>query len=279
MSANQASKDMVTEGSVQMLSDMGVRPSPADRNFEDGLVKELENMLRDHHNRSAGGRDPLYERELDLYRSGSAPPTVEGSRSAIGSLFRTPPGMGHRNGVVVGGALSDEALQSHPEYPAYYYSREDLNPRLPPPMLSKEDWRVVRRFQAGTTSAALGGIEDWRKKELVDDGTGSRSLFSSQPGLAVQRNMSRQPSAEWVERDADGLIGWASGGLGARTKSLVDMLQLLVDGNQSSSSRRMAACCRAVIRQETPMTLTAKLADRDFITNLNENALKMMEMS
>lgn len=236
---------MVTESPIQMMPRQTLG---SNANFEDGLGKELEIMLRGHRNGGAAVFDR--ERELNIYRSGSAPPTVEGSLSAVGSLFRAPVAAAslppHRGNA--GRILSDEALQSHPDYPSYYYSLEDLNPRLPPPPLSKEDWRFAQRLQAGVASssaaaAAFGGIGDRRKKDLVDDG-GGRSLFSSQPGIPplkgegdslesrkfrAQRNMPRQPSAEWLERDTDGLIGLAGVGLGARRKSLADMLQVLVE--------------------------------------------------
>ncbi|XP_043706081.1 pumilio homolog 4-like isoform X2 [Telopea speciosissima] len=231
---------MVSESPSNMLSDLGTQPTlrgglrGLSGNLEDSLGNEIEFLMREHRS-----KDPIdRERNLNIYRSGSAPPTVEGSLNAVGGLFRNTgtdlsriSPNGNTNGI-----LSDEEIRSHPTYLSYYYSRENINPRLPPPLLSKEDWRVAQRFQAGTSS--VGGIGDRWKKNSVNEGE-SKSLFSLQPGLSAQRgegdfveprtvtprNLTRQPSAEWFERGTDGLIGLAGVGLGARRKSLADMLQ------------------------------------------------------
>ncbi|KAJ4971066.1 hypothetical protein NE237_004165 [Protea cynaroides] len=231
---------MVSRSPSNMLSDIGSQPTLRDGlrglngNLEDSLDKEIEFLLREQRSKATIDR----ERDLNIFRSGSAPPTVEGSLSAVGSLYRNKgtdlSGIcqnGNTNGI-----LSDEEIRSHPAYLSYYYSLENINPRLPPPLLSKEDWRIAQRFQAGTST--IGGIGDRWKKDVVNEGE-SKSLFSLQPGLSVQRgegdfveprtatpsNLTRQPSAEWLERGTDGLIGLAGVGFGARRKSLADMLQ------------------------------------------------------
>ncbi|XWS07986.1 hypothetical protein CRYUN_Cryun41cG0038100 [Craigia yunnanensis] len=246
---------MVIGSNIDMLPtiDNGLeRPSG---NLEDSLT-ELELILRAQRNQQFVGRD----HDLNIYRSGSAPPTVEGSLSAVGSLFANPD-FGDINGITgVGssgsnnGMLSEDEIRSHPAYLSYYYSHENVNPRLPPPLLSKEDWRVAQRFQASGSS--LGSIGDWRKKKLVDGGDNS-SLFSMQPGISVQqgkndlmelrnanaRNMSMKMSAEWLDRGSDGLAGLSGTGLGARRKSFADILQDGLDrpatlsGNLSRASR------------------------------------------
>ncbi|XP_068646088.1 pumilio homolog 1-like [Aristolochia californica] len=223
---------MVTESPLKMLSNLGVGPALGDgprgssNNYEDSLEKQIEMMLKEQRSKDIFDR----ERELNIYRSGSAPPTVEGSLTAVGSLFRDGGSDFLLPGLNNNSLLSDEELRSHPAYLSYYYSHENQNPRLPPPLLTKEDWRIAQRFQAGSSS--FGGIGDRRKKEIVDNGS-SKSLFSLQPGQkgdeditgSKKVNLSRQPSAEWLEREADGLIGLAGVGLGARTKSLADMFQ------------------------------------------------------
>lgn len=200
-------------------------------NLGDSLQNELELMFR---NRDIIDR----ERDLNIFRSGSAPPTVEGSLSAVGSLFRNSDSreFNHSTSNNINGVLSEDEIRSHPAYLSYYYSHDNINPRLPPPLLSKEDWRIAQRFRAGGSS--FGGIGDWRKK-LADDGGDSSSLFSMQPGVYVQkaendllelrkaasRDFPRQISAEWHDQGSDGLIGLAGRGLGARKKSFVDILQ------------------------------------------------------
>lgn len=179
-------------------------------------------------------------RDINIFRSGSAPPTVEGSLSAVGSLFRNSDfnEINHRSSNNnTNGVLTEDEIRSHPAYLSYYYSHENINPRLPPPMLSKEDWRIAQRFQAGSS---YGGGGDWeRRRALVDND--SSSLFSRQPERSVHmvesglmesrkaagRHLPRQASGDWLGRGSDGLIGLSSAGLGLRTKSFADILQVI----------------------------------------------------
>ncbi|KAL4325407.1 hypothetical protein GQ457_11G008860 [Hibiscus cannabinus] len=227
---------MVTSSNIDMLPtiDNGLqRPSG---NLEDSLT-ELKLMLRAHHNQQFVD----HERDLNIYRSGSAPPTVEGSLSAVGSLFSIPDfrDINDITGVSSNSSnngMSEDEIRLHPAYLSYYYSHENINPRLPPPLLSKEDWRVAQRFQAGGSS--LGGIGDWRKKKFDEEGDSS-SLFSMQPSLSAQqgkndlmelrnanaRNLPRKMSADWLDKGSGSLVGLSGSGLGARRKSFADILQ------------------------------------------------------
>ncbi|KAM7526880.1 hypothetical protein LguiA_016782 [Lonicera macranthoides] len=205
-------------------------------NLETSLESELESMLRMRRNPHIMDQ----ERDLNMYRSGSAPPTVEGSLTAVGSLFRNPNFVQiDSNSASTNGVLTEEEIRSHPAYLSYYYSHDNHNPRLPPPLLSKEDWRVAQRFQVG--------IGERRKNNFVED----RSLFSMQPGLAVQkaedelmelrnataRNISRKNSVEWMDRSSGGVIGVPGAGMGSRRKSFADILQEGLDQPASLSSR------------------------------------------
>ncbi|OEL35734.1 Pumilio-like protein 2 [Dichanthelium oligosanthes] len=172
------------------------------------------------------------ERELSVFRSGSAPPTIEGSLNAISGLLRGDgeaavtaapiPVAEASNGH--GGLLSEEELRADPAYLKYYYSHGNLNPRLPPPVLSKEDWRSTQRLKAGV----VGGIGDRRKAGQEDVGQGmgtavGRSLFSQHPG-SEQEEETRSDgggAAEWVDGGGDGLIGLSLG----RQRSFADILQ------------------------------------------------------
>ncbi|XP_077238968.1 pumilio homolog 2-like [Tasmannia lanceolata] len=218
---------MVTESSLTMLSEIGMRPMIGNNegsSYSEDLGKEIEILLREKRFQEASDR----ERELNIYRSGSAPPTVDGSLSAVGGLF------GHGAEIAVSdfpnnkngnGFLSEEELRSDPAYLSYYYSHVNLNPRLPPPVLSKEDWRFAKRLQAG--SSGLGGIGDRRKVNRVEDG-GSSSLFSLQPGFNAQkeeRESERKSQSEWLEKGGDGLIGLSGLALGGRQKSFADIFQ------------------------------------------------------
>ncbi|KAF3970750.1 hypothetical protein CMV_005575 [Castanea mollissima] len=167
------------------------------------------------------------EKELSMYRSGSAPPTVEGSLSAVGGLFDASAVMGFKkNGGK--GVVSEDELRADPAYVSYYYANVNLNPRLPPPLLSKEERRFAQRLSGGggVAGSVVGGIGDRRKVSRVGgeeggNGNENRSLFSVQPGFGGEEN-GKGAAAEW---GGDGLIGLPGLGLGTRQKSIAEIIQ------------------------------------------------------
>ncbi|KAL6591512.1 hypothetical protein ACP70R_050015 [Stipagrostis hirtigluma subsp. patula] len=238
-------------------------PSPAAAagpTFED-LERDLQAVLMDQNHTASAD-------ELSMFRSGSAPPTVEGARTAIGALFSGPPAHVNSLGGGSSGAtgldmLSEEEIRSHPAYLAYYYSNEHLNPRLPPPMVSKEDWRAAQRFQA-----VSGGIGD-RRRRPSEVGSGN-SLFSVQPGAREnsgdkvllndrmgrgERNgLARQQSSEWLGRGTDGLIGLSDvSGLGSRRKSFADALQENINRPAGTSGHLSRSNSRNALESPSPI--------------------------
>ncbi|KAJ8503721.1 hypothetical protein OPV22_004607 [Ensete ventricosum] len=208
---------------VMVLPGMGVRSVIGSGG--DGIggedLEELGMLLREQRRQEAIDRD----RELNLFRSGSAPPTVEGSLSAVGGLFGLEVGAGvpnmsePKNGDSF---LSEEELRSNPNYLSYYYTHVNLNPRLPPPVLSKEDWRSTHRLQAGRS--VLEGIGDRRKSNRWGEQV-EMSLFSQLPLFNSQEHAmeSRQApgSGNWQDNGGDELIGLSL----SRQKSFTDVLQ------------------------------------------------------
>ncbi|KZV47072.1 pumilio2-like [Dorcoceras hygrometricum] len=188
-----------------MLSELGRRPRIGNNEgpFGDELEKEIGLLLREQRRHEAGD----HEKELNLYRSGSAPPTVEGSLSAVGGLLNrggvAGSGLGefaefarNKSGSVF---LSEEELRSDPAYLSYYYSNVNLNPRLPPPLLSREVLAVC---------------------------SGGRSMLSMPPGFDPKKQNNEkekdklQGSVEW---GGDGLIGLPGLGLYSNQKSIAEM--------------------------------------------------------
>lgn len=213
--------------------DEGMQPL-ANGTIEDTLQSELEKILQEQRNRQFINR----EREYNISRSGSAPPTVEGSLSAFGSLRNSDFGLINDRRSNNNGLLTEDEIRSHPAYLSYYYSHESINPRLPPPLLSKEDWRVAQRFHGGGSSS-IEGFGDWRKN--VAPNGDSSSLFSMQPGFSVQQvendlmelskasgwNVSRQGSSQMLDRHMGGLTRMSGAGLGGRRTSYTDILQVI----------------------------------------------------
>lgn len=171
-------------------------------------------------------------RELNINRSGSAPPTVEGALCTAGILFKNPNFMpldiSRSSSASSGnnGVLTEGDIRSLPAYPEYYYSHENFNPRLPPPLLSKEDWRVAQRVRAA--GSGFGGVGDWRNKNLVDDG-GKSSLFSVQPGLSVQEvenelmELRKAALRNLSQKNHKASTDTTNKGMGVRSKSFADI--------------------------------------------------------
>ncbi len=58
--------------------------------------------------------------------------------------------------------LDDEQQQrSDPAYLIYYYTNINLNPRLPPPLMSWENYRHAQRLQSGME--VVGGASETRE--------------------------------------------------------------------------------------------------------------------
>ncbi|XP_074290462.1 pumilio homolog 1-like [Silene latifolia] len=224
-----------------MLSELGRRPllggggggGSNEGSFGDELENEIGVLLREQKRQGQGqGQESIAlvadrERELNIFRSGSAPPTVEGSLNAVGGIF------GNSNGAFSefargkndNGGMSEEELRSDPSYLSYYYSNVNLNPRLPPPLLSKEDWRLTQRLQGG--NSVLGGIGDGRKVNRAENGP-SRSPLVMPPGFKAKKE-EKVAEAEKIRGTADwgkdGLPGLPGIGLGAKQKSLAEIFQ------------------------------------------------------
>ncbi|KAI3772155.1 hypothetical protein L6452_03332 [Arctium lappa] len=111
------------------------------------------------------------QRNLGPNRSGSAPPTMEGSFAAIENLmFR------HKIAEIASPnrdtdtCESEEQLRADPSYFAYYSAHVNLNPRLPPPLISDENRHLFRN---------VGSTGSNRRLPSFDDSNGSFRLTQS----------------------------------------------------------------------------------------------------
>ncbi|KAL1217179.1 Pumilio-like protein 1 [Cardamine amara subsp. amara] len=211
-----------------MIPELGRRPMPRgneESSFGDDYDKEIKVLLGEQQRRHEEADE--VERELNIFRSGSAPPTVDSSARAAGGLFS---GGGGTPFMEFGGGNNSEEFINDPDYLSYYYAKMKLNPRLPPPLKSREDLRVAQRLKG--SSAVLGGIGDRRK---VNE---SRSLFSMPPGFDQMKQQefeaekTNTSSSEW---DANGLIGLPGLGLGGKQKSFADIFQAEMGHEQQPS--------------------------------------------
>ncbi|XP_054797029.1 pumilio homolog 1-like isoform X2 [Prosopis cineraria] len=226
----------------KMMSDVAIRSMFKNSDYGEDLSMLIRQQRRQQQHQEASER----ERELNMYRSGSAPPTVEGSLSAVGALFDTSTmvsGFGKGGGEGGRGFTSEEELRADPAYANYYYSNANPNPRLPPPLVSKEDWRFTQRLS--------GGIGDRRN--------GDSSLFSVQPpGFdgKEENGVNKRKSAEW---GGNGLIGMPPLGLGNRQKSITELIQDEINNSSSLSNHRQSSYSVFDDSAENPETHFAQL--------------------
>ncbi|KAK3035537.1 hypothetical protein RJ639_034742 [Escallonia herrerae] len=145
-------------------------------------------------------------------RSGSAPPSIEGSLTAFRNLVAKQTSS-LSSSTTLGSLLenyqSEEQLRADPSYFAYYCSNVNLNPRLPPPILSREN-RHLSRHTVGLTNNG--------RSMSFDDG-GSGSLLLSKGSLSTHNE---EPEYDKSPPEAPGPNAVPSAG---RHKSLVDLIQ------------------------------------------------------
>ncbi|XP_042376883.1 pumilio homolog 1-like isoform X1 [Zingiber officinale] len=198
--------------------------TPMSGNFDDDFDRDIDALIQEQQNNRAAAFD-LDLDEVNILRSGSAPPTVDDSRTAVWSLFGHDgfgDGTSHLRVQESGGFLSEEDLRSHPDYLSYYFSNENHNPRMPPPAISKEDWRVQQRFHPRGSS--FGGIGDRiGRNEYIKNDSQSSSLFSVHPSLEMP-DLQKLPG-ELLEQNSNEFIRMPDVGLGTRRKSFADVLQ------------------------------------------------------
>ncbi|CAN8285471.1 unnamed protein product [Cochlearia groenlandica] len=183
--------------------------------FWDDSEKEIDVLLGEHqHQQRYHGDGDEIERELNLYRSGSAPPTVDSSLNASRGLFN---GRGGGAPFLELGGVNNEnnEFSKDPSYLSYCYDNTKLNPRLPPPLMSREDLRVAQRLKE---SSNVSG--DMR------NGNESQSLFSMPLGFEQMKKQqeleAEKNSASSSEWDANGL---SSLDIGGKKKSFADIFQ------------------------------------------------------
>lgn len=141
-------------------------------------------------------------------RSESAPPSMEGSFAALRNLLKQQEGS---SSEVLSRAIenydSEEEIRSDPAYVAYYLSNINLNPRLPPPLISRENQHLLRHFgdnnQSPTTSWDNMGIRS--------------SLHSSRTALSTHREEPEDEASSGEQQSYASLAG--------RRKSIADMIQ------------------------------------------------------
>ncbi|KAL0717499.1 hypothetical protein Bca4012_066821 [Brassica carinata] len=125
-------------------------------------------MKRNRLDSASGGGDHIPS------RSGSAPPSMEGSFTSLRNLLKQQKCSSSSEVESYG---SEVEIRRDPAYVAYYLSNINLNPRLPPPLISRENQHLLN----GIGDSIMSTTASW-------DGMGLRSsLHSSRTALSTHR--------------------------------------------------------------------------------------------
>ena len=179
-------------------------------------TEDLGILLKGHRFHS-GGRD------MAPNRSGSAPPSMEGSFLAIENLLSQQNTTQNASLATLNRAMqkceTEEQLRADPAYLAYYNSNVNLNPRLPPPLISRENRHQIGSFR-----------NNWGFSS-ADDSSKS-SLHLSQGTLATHREESEDDSPQQPYDNelvkTDGI--WSkldAASLPSQHKNVVDLIQVI----------------------------------------------------
>ncbi|KAH7293185.1 hypothetical protein KP509_28G015200 [Ceratopteris richardii] len=254
---------MATENPMRIMATSGgltlnetIRSSSPNRlvssSVGECVAQELGMLLRSHNR-----LDNFLSEDVLPHRSGSAPPIVQGSLAAIGSFL--PAGANPESSCIVSSGSKDDVelvgseqeLRSDPSYLAYYYSHINSNPRLPPPIITRDNYLLAQHLTASSPSDKI-------KLRSLDDNN-KKSLFLSQPRLPTYNEEPEPPEDEktpindtlkqvsdnCIDKDVDVMSLSSLYGSGARHKSLVDLIQQDFPRtpspvyNQSRSSNRV----------------------------------------
>ncbi|KAL6646635.1 hypothetical protein ACP70R_015712 [Stipagrostis hirtigluma subsp. patula] len=105
---------------------------------------------------------------------------MEGSLAALGHLIGQQSGSFEASLAnlenVTDSSKSEDQLHADPAYFEYYGSKVNLNPRLPPPLISRESRRLMNR---------VGKVKEWRV--VSQDNSSKGSLFVPRSTLSTHR--------------------------------------------------------------------------------------------
>ncbi|KAL8208647.1 hypothetical protein R6Q57_008059 [Mikania cordata] len=130
---------MTTESLIRIVEASGKWSSQG--TFEEvGLIIQGQNFQENQKNVGAN-------------RSGSAPPSMEGSFATIENLMS-------RHKTVANATESEEGFRVDPSYFAYYSSHVNLNPRLSPPQISDQNRRFLRNVAMTENNPRFASVDD-----------------------------------------------------------------------------------------------------------------------
>ncbi|KAL9228440.1 hypothetical protein vseg_004023 [Gypsophila vaccaria] len=217
-------------------------------------------------------------------RSGSAPPTVEGSIAALRTFMdqKNPTLTNTRNEF--SDSDSEEQMRTDPAYIAYYYANVNLNPRLPPPLISQENRHLVRLMRGA-------GV----KKISVAEGSLATHREEPEDDMSPQQTSSHQKQHFVAELDRSGSdlmkgdVPQASEGENVKdTVSTSDQISERCDQASSSTNvpgdERNVNChnnasvsCTNILSIDSPSVRNAELEDDSSTKSINGSEISVVE--
>ncbi|XWS28131.1 hypothetical protein CRYUN_Cryun25bG0039300 [Craigia yunnanensis] len=158
-------------------------------------------------------------------RSGSAPPSMEGSYLAIDNLISQQNPTVNVNSASLNSALekcqSEEELRADPAYLAYYCSNVNLNRRLPPSLISWGNQHLNRHIVRSGNNQVLSSIDDSGIRFLHF----SKGSLSTHKEVAEDDRSSQQSSDDLIQRNSRFLSGQDAASLVGQHKESVNLVQ------------------------------------------------------
>ncbi|XP_061355841.1 pumilio homolog 6, chloroplastic-like isoform X2 [Gastrolobium bilobum] len=183
----------------------------------DMVTEDLGILLKGHRFHGIG-------KDVAPNRSGSAPPSMEGSFLAIENLLPQHNSTQNASLATLSRAMqkcdSEEQLRADPAYLAYYSSNVNLNPRLPPPLTSWENRHLGRHIGSFSNNWGLSSADDSSKSSLhFPQGTLSTHKEESEDDSPQQPydNEIVKTSGIWRRSDV--------ASLSSQHKNVVDLIQ------------------------------------------------------
>ncbi|CAB4302593.1 unnamed protein product [Prunus armeniaca] len=216
---------MATEGLTRMVESSRGKKWPSSKDAAT-FGSPLISMAAEDSGCISKGRSFRRDRAEDIpNRSGSAPPSMEGSFSSIENLLsqhNSSMGTSSTNlSSIVNNVEFEEHLRSDPAYLAYYLSNMNLNASLPPPLILRENHHMVRQ---------IGGLGTNRKLPSLDDSSNG-SLHLSQGSLPTHKEDPTDARSATISKDNLAENSGAvmpvknTASLASYNKSLVDLIQ------------------------------------------------------
>lgn len=168
----------------------------------------------------------IHQADLVPNRSGSAPPSMEGSFAAIRNLlieqnFSVNFSLDDLRNTM-GNFESDEQMRSNPAYLAYYFSNMNVNVRLPPPIISKENRHLLHHIRSFRNN--------WKLTSTDDSGNGflhlSQGSLSTHKEVTEEESSPKQALEDIAKNGAAAMLGMNRVSSASRHKSLVDLIQV-----------------------------------------------------